>query len=498
MNSHECWKAQHNLEDCKSGATGARIGQPYRSDGMNGRRQTDTGVHRVHRGTGWITLLFSIAMLFVMSGCATTSAGWKPDRSLQQKAATSSGQQADDAALWERPDGTFVRDNGTKQTPKATRPDLGKVGAMLGNADMHVGEYRLGAGDEVTVTIWGYDRLSRTTRIKEDGTIFAPYVGNVHLAGKTLAEAQQYLTDKYKTYILNPQLDLNIAEYASKKLFLVGDLDIFRNSQLVSNGQTQSGQAQSFSTAQNNEQLRSAIGTLASAYGFGGSVGGGFGHIGSTSTQQQQSATVNNLAATVKQNTGNSVSRVVPIRGRVTLFEAMLDLNIPSADVNWSAAYMIRDGHFMNINFPRLMEMGDRRTDVMLQDRDILYLPSNHDQKVFVLGEVGRPTIVPLYKGQLKLVDALTQAGYVTKEAKKSQVKVIRGGLDNPRVRTIDLAALENGDAALNIPLKAGDIVYVPETFIGKVNDVLVQVTPSLNTLLQTMAIYSIGKGRFW
>ncbi len=441
--------------------------------------------------SGSMALLFSLAMLFVMSGCATTSAGWMPDRSPQQKAVTSSTQPANDAALWERPDGSFVRDNGPKPIAEAAKPALGKAGATLGNTDAHVGEYRLGAGDEITVTIWGYDKLSRTTRIKEDGTIFAPYVGNVQLAGKTLAEAQQYLTDKYKAYILNPQLDLNIAEYASKKLFLIGDLDIFRGGQLIS-----SGKAQSFSSsAQNKEQLRSALGTLAGAYGLGGAVAS-FGNIGSYSTQQH--STVNNLAASVQKGTGESISRVVPIRGRVTLFEAMLELNIPSADVNWSDAYMIRDGHFMNVNFPRLMEMGDRRTDVMLQDRDILYLPSNHDQKVFVLGQVGQPTIVPLYKGQLKLVGALTQAGYVTKMAKKSQVKVIRGGLSDPRVRTIDLAALENGDAALNIPLQAGDIIYVPETFIGKVNDVLAEVTPSLNTLLQTMAIYSIGKGRLW
>jgi protein involved in polysaccharide export with SLBB domain len=458
---------------------------------MIDQQQGCAGLRWLRCRTGLTALFFSLAILFAMSGCASTSAGWKPDQSPQQKAAASSGKSADGAALWERPDGTLVRDTGPKQMPVATRPDLNNVGAMLGDADKPVGEYRLGAGDQITVTIWGYDKLSRTTRIKEDGTIFAPYVGNVHLAGKTLAEAQQYLTDKYKAYILNPQLDLDIAEYASKKLFLIGDLDIFRGAQLVS-----SSKAQSFSsTAQNKEQLRSALGTLASAYGFGGTVGG-ISNIGSSQTEKRP--TVNNLAAAAQSGAGDSISRVVPIRGRVTLFEAMLELNIPSADVNWSAAYMIRDGHFMDVDFHRLMEVGDRRTDVMLQNRDILYLPSNRDQKVFVLGQVGSPTIVPLYKGELKLVDALTQAGYVTSSAKKSQVKVIRGGLNNPMVRTIDLQALEDGDGTQNIPLQAGDIVYVPETFIGKVNDVLVQVTPSLNTLLQTMAIYSIGKGRLW
>ena len=458
-------------------------------------------------GASWLLLLGS-ALLSTLAGCAGMATGWQPEHAQQQTGKAFSARSAqDEAKLWERPDGSRARDkvavngatdHGTvlidadgQSISVASDPDMQQISAMLGKADLPVGAYLLGPGDEVTVTIWGYDKLSRTTAIKENGTIFAPYVGNVHLAGLTLVEAQEVLTDKYSTYIRNPQLDLNIADYASKKLFLIGDLDIFQRAGMVSGNK-----AQSFgSGSQASQELSSALGTLAGAYGMSGMVGGA-GISGSTGSRRSNK--VNNLAASWQKDAGAAISRVVPIRGKVSLFEAMLQLDVLSANVNWSGAYMIRDGKFVDVNFHRLMEVGDRRTDLMLTDRDILYLPSNRDQKVFVLGEVGSPTIVPLYKGQLKLVDALTQAGYVTNTALKDQIKVIRGGLNNPMMRTIDLAALEEGDGRQNIILQAGDIIYVPNSFIGKVNDVLVEITPSMNTLLQTMAIYSIGKGRLW
>ncbi len=453
-------------------------------------------------------MLISFMMLMGMSGCASMTTGWQPVGKHRAAAPMQKMHvQPYGADMWERPDGSAVQAPAMQQPQQRRQPgkaDLEEMLARSGQAvqphasdqgsevnalesdiyKQRIGQgliYRLGVGDQVSITIWGYEKLSRVTRIKDDGTIFAPYVGNIKLAGLTLVEAQQYLTERYRAYIRSPQLDMDIAEYSSKKLFLIGDLEIFKRAQMVTGGK-----AEQFSPAgQNRQQLASSLGALSGIYGFGGS-----GNIGVA----KNGSKVNNFAENSKQSVGEPISRVVPIRGKVTLFEAMLELDTLSADVNWYAAYMIRHGKFMDIDFHRLMEIGDRRTDVMLDDRDILFLPSNKDQKVFVLGEVGAPTIVPLHKGQLSLVDALTRAGYVSSTAKKEDVKVIRGGMGNPMMRTINLEALEQGDARLNIPLQAGDIVYVPDSFIGKLNDVLVKIAPSMNMILQTLAIYTIGK----
>jgi protein involved in polysaccharide export with SLBB domain len=339
-------------------------------------------------------------------------------------------------------------------------------------------EYHLGVGDRISITVWDYPKLSRQVQIKETGSIFAPYAGMIELEGKTIEQARQILIRRYSSYVKNPQIDVEVYEYASKKLYIIGDLDVFGASRQVG--------AQTFK-ADSGHATSNALQVFPGLSGLTGGFGAGAG-------ASTPSSDVAIIGKNKKVGGDGQLSRVIPIRGKVTLFEAMLETNILSSDVNWASSYMLRNNEILPVDFKRLMETGDRRTDLMLQNRDILYLPSTKDQKVFVLGEVGKQAIVPLYKNRLSLVDALAQAGYVKITARKDSVKVIRGGLVHPEVISINLEALEDGDARQNVALQAGDIVFVPESFIGSVNEVITLVSPSLNMLMQTIAIYSITK----
>lgn len=53
--------------------------------------------------------------------------------------------------------------------------------------------YRLGAGDEIIIDIWGDNETSIREEISPDGTISIESLGVVYLTGKTIAEARQYL-----------------------------------------------------------------------------------------------------------------------------------------------------------------------------------------------------------------------------------------------------------------------------------------------------------------
>lgn len=53
--------------------------------------------------------------------------------------------------------------------------------------------YRLGAGDEVIIDIWGDNETSIREEISPDGTINIESLGVIYLSGKTIAEAQEYL-----------------------------------------------------------------------------------------------------------------------------------------------------------------------------------------------------------------------------------------------------------------------------------------------------------------
>jgi polysaccharide export outer membrane protein len=79
-------------------------------------------------------------------------------------------------------------------------------------------------------------------------------------------------------------------------------------------------------------------------------------------------------------------------------------------------------------------------------------------QKVYVVGEVNNPGVVPLDDLPLMIADAISLSGGLTENAHKSGVNVSRDGF----VHQIDLRALyDYADASQNLMLKHGDIVNV-------------------------------------
>jgi polysaccharide export outer membrane protein len=79
-------------------------------------------------------------------------------------------------------------------------------------------------------------------------------------------------------------------------------------------------------------------------------------------------------------------------------------------------------------------------------------------QKVYVVGEVNIPGVLPLDDLPLMIADAISLSGGLTENAHKSGVNVSRDGV----VHEIDLRALyDYADASQNLMLKHGDIVNV-------------------------------------
>jgi len=93
--------------------------------------------------------------------------------------------------------------------------------------------------------------------------------------------------------------------------------------------------------------------------------------------------------------------------------------------------------------------------------------------KVYVDGAVTRPGAYPL-NGRIGVMEAIAQANGFRDEAQLRSIALIRRSpADKPMLRVIDLQAFMEGGAAAktaDVPLAAGDIVFVPRSSIGELN----------------------------
>jgi polysaccharide export outer membrane protein len=78
-----------------------------------------------------------------------------------------------------------------------------------------VSNYRLGAGDVISVQILGEEDLKRDRiRLSDAATISYPILGEIRLLGKTVGELEVLIRDGLKgRYLLNPQVTVTINEY---------------------------------------------------------------------------------------------------------------------------------------------------------------------------------------------------------------------------------------------------------------------------------------------
>ena len=110
---------------------------------------------------------------------------------------------------------------------------------------------------------------------------------------------------------------------------------------------------------------------------------------------------------------------------------------------------------------------------VMLVDpRAALVLVRVGEQPVYVLGEVTRPGAVES-SGVITVSMALAQAGGLLSSGKTSSVMVVRTtGVPEAVAIQVDVTkALSGRDLSHDLPLEPYDVVFVPKSVIGRVNE---------------------------
>jgi polysaccharide biosynthesis/export protein VpsN len=91
------------------------------------------------------------------------------------------------------------------------------VAAHAQAGDTANSNYRLGAGDVISIQVLGEDDLKRERiRLSDAATLSFPLLGELRLSGKTVGELERLIGDGLRgRYLINPQVNVTINEYRS-------------------------------------------------------------------------------------------------------------------------------------------------------------------------------------------------------------------------------------------------------------------------------------------
>lgn len=288
-----------------------------------------------------------------------------------------------------------------------------------------VPEYIVGPGDVITVNYWtpsrdeGFKQSIYTTTVRPDGKISFIFADDIKVSGYTAGEIKNILTGLAQKYMREPRIEVVVKEHKSKGALLFGQINILQQG----------------TSGPGRYPLLGKTKVLDLIVAAGGAISG--------------------------QNTGNADLRQVEL---------------------------IRQGKRYSLNLYNAMFRGDVSDNVVLDNGDTVTVPEmpTFAERVYVFGQVNSQGILKLKDSQ-DLLTAIALSGGTTPVAIKADIKIIREYQERqgkPLILSANLdQILMQGDLAQNIRLKDGDVIYVPRSVIGDINEFITILTPSLDFL---------------
>jgi polysaccharide export outer membrane protein len=84
-------------------------------------------------------------------------------------------------------------------------------------------EYVVNVGDTLNIRVLGHEDMSTHIKVRSDGRVAVPIVGEIAAAGKRPSELRAEIESRLKDYIVMPSVTLNVEETLPPKIMLLGE-----------------------------------------------------------------------------------------------------------------------------------------------------------------------------------------------------------------------------------------------------------------------------------
>jgi polysaccharide biosynthesis/export protein len=146
---------------------------------------------------------------------------------------------------------------------------------------------------------------------------------------------------------------------------------------------------------------------------------------------------------------------------------------------------LTRNDQTTSIDLMRLQDLGVNPNRILLQSGDLVTVRNREDRKVYVMGEVAKPTSLLMRNGRLTLNEAIGEAGGPNlATANTGQIYVIRNTTQgSPAVFHLNASSPSALALADTFALQPRDVVYIDPVPLVNWNRVISLVLPSAQVL---------------
>ncbi|SDX24408.1 MULTISPECIES: polysaccharide biosynthesis/export family protein [Variovorax] len=147
------------------------------------------------------------------------------------------------------------------------------------------------------------------------------------------------------------------------------------------------------------------------------------------------------------------------------------------------------------IDLPKLQDLGSNASKIPLQNGDVVQVRNRDESKVFVMGEVAKPSALTMHNGRLTLNEALGEAGSASLgTANTGQIYVVRNNANNTKGSPSVFHLNAKNPAALALaerfPLQPRDVVYIDSVPLATWSRVASLILPATQALYYSDQVY--------
>jgi polysaccharide export outer membrane protein len=339
--------------------------------------------------------------------------------------------------------------------------------------------YTIDTGDVLSISVWENADLDRDVIVRPDGKISFPLVDELQAKGLSIRQLDLLITDRLKEFIRIPDVSVSLKKVGGKRIAVLGAV---KNPGVY--------------YVEGKKTILEAI-----ALAGGTSEGADLSKLLVMKDDKDGGSRRVDVAAALREGTGEGrlaleaqdvvfvpspeVKEIMvlgevrnpglyKLKGRETVLEAIALAGGNTKNADLEKLVLMRSskrGTGERINLRDALDSGGDKEAASLSERDLIYVPPRAEtDKVLVLGEVRSPGMYSL-SGRKTVLEAIAQAGGYTHDAVLKSVIVIGGDLQKPDAKRVNVAlALKKGKMEQDIVLAAQNIVYVPRSFISKVD----------------------------